>query len=228
MIKQFRNKLGYIPMAVGLILIAAGIGILVTHVVLNEELAAPNWHFWFHWTPIITTLLIAGAISTIAGLLIHLKIRKISSYALVAGGFLMIISVSYFLIGAWARNMFPTIGIFNFFELQSGSIAIWFFLGLMAGAFLVIFGIILGISVRSRWGITSIVGGSVLLLFAFCLTAMDVIVTAAIDPVFGLLEFRWYFFWENFTPVIPISLVIGGVLVFLGALLMRKRKQIIK
>jgi len=227
MIKSLRNKWGYIPMAIGLILIAVGVAILVTHVALNWELAVPNWYFWFYWAPIITTLLIAGSISTVTGLLINTKIENILSYASVAGGFLLIILDSYFLIGDWARDYEGYIGISSFFELQSGGVAVWFFSWLMAGIFLVIFGIILGLRVRSRWGITAIAGGSVLLLLAFCLIAMDVIATSAIDPVFGLRDFRWYFFWENFTPVIPISLVIGGVLVFLGVLLMRKRNQII-
>jgi len=216
MIKQLRNKWGYIPIAIGFILIAIGLRELVTHVVANNELATPNWYFWFYSAPTITILLIAGAISVVAGLLIHTKIKNIMSYASVIGGFLMIIFDSYFLVGVWVRDMFPTIGISNFFELQSGGTAIWFFSGLTAGMFLVIFGIILGLKVRSRWGLTSIAGGSVLLFLASCLISMDVIATAAIDPVFGLLEFRWYFFWENFTPVIPISLVIGGALVVLG------------
>jgi membrane-bound metal-dependent hydrolase YbcI (DUF457 family) len=97
----------------------------------------------------------------------------------------------------------------------------------MAGIFLIIFGIMLGLRVRSRWGITSIAGGSVLLLLAFCLIVLDVVTTAAIDPVFGLRDFRWYFFWDNFTPVIPLSLVIGVSLLFVGVLLMRKRNQIV-
>jgi hypothetical protein len=227
MIKQLRNKWGYIPTAAGFILIAIGVAILVTHVVLNEELATPNGYFWFYWAPIITTLLFAGAISTVTGLLINTKIENILSYASVAGGFLLIIFDSYFLIGDWARDYEGYIGISSFFELQSGGVAVWFFSWLMAGIFLVVFGIVLGLRVRSRLGISSIAAGSVLLLLAFCLITMDVITTAAIDPVFGLSEFRWHFFWENFTPVIPISLVIGGVLVFSGALLMRKRNQII-
>ena len=45
--KNFRNKLGYIPLAVGFILIAVGIATLFTHVVLNNEIAIPNQHFWF-------------------------------------------------------------------------------------------------------------------------------------------------------------------------------------
>ena len=226
--KHLRSKLGYIPMAAGFVLIAVGIGLLVIHVVLNEELAAPNWYFWFYWAPIITTLVIAGAISTIAGLLIHLNIRKISAYALVAGGFLLIIFDSYFLIGNWARDHEGYIGISSFFELQSGGVAVWFFSGLTAGIFLVIFGIILGLKVRSRWGTTSIAGGSVLLFLASSLIAMDVITTAAIDPVFGLLEFRWYFFWENFTPAIPLSIIIGMPLVVAGVLLMRKSQSQMK
>jgi hypothetical protein len=224
--KQLRSKLGYIPMATGFILIAVGLGMLFTHVVLNDELAAPNWYFWFYWAPIITTLLIAGAISTVTGLLIHIKNRNILSYASLAGGFLLIIFDSYFLIGVWVRDMFPTIGISNFFELQSGAVAVGFFSWLMAGVFLVIFGIILGLKVRSRLGITSITGGSVLFLLASCLIALDVIATAAIDPVSGLRDFRWYFFWENFTSVIPLSLVIGVSLVFAGVLLMRKRNLV--
>jgi hypothetical protein len=226
MFKRLRNKWGYIPMAAGFILMAVGVRVLITHVIINNELAAPNGYFWFYWAPIITTLLIAGAISTVAGLLIHLKNRNILSYASVAGGFLLIIFDSYFLIRVWTRETFPTIGISNFSELQSGGVAVGFFSWLMAGVFLVIFGIILGLRVRSRWGATSIAGGSVLFLLAFCLIALDVIATAAIDPVFGLSDFRWYFFWENFTPAIPLSLVIGSFLVFVGVLLIRKRNLV--
>ena len=223
--KQLRSILGYIPMVAGFILMAVGVRVLVTHVIINNELAAPNWYFWFYYAPIITTLLIAGAISTVAGLLIHMKNRNILSYASVAGGFLLIIFDS-FLIGVWTRETFPTIGTSNFSELQSGGVAIGFFSWLMAEVFLVIFGIILGLKVRSRLGITSITGGSVLFLLASCLIALDVIATAAIDPVFGLSDFRWYFFWENFTPAIPLSLVIGSFLVFVGVLLIRKRNLV--
>jgi hypothetical protein len=173
--RQLRSKLGYIPIAAGFILIAVGVDILVTHVVLNKELAIPNWHFWFYWAPVITVLLIAGAIFTVTGLLINLKIKSILSYALAAGGFLLIIFDSYFLIGDWVRDNVNGIGISNFYELQSGGVAVGFFSWLMAGVFLVIFGIILGLRVRSRWGITSIAGGLVFLFLAFCLIAMDVI-----------------------------------------------------
>lgn len=210
-------------MVLGFILMVVGVRLLVTHVVVNNELVAPNWYFWFYWAPLITALLIAGAISTVTGLLIHLKIRNILSYALVVVGFLLIIFDSYFLVGVWVRDMFPVIGISNFFELQSGGVAVGFLSWIIAGVFLAIFGIILGLRVRSRWGITLIVGGLVLLVLAFSLIALDVITTAAIDPVFGLRDFRWYFFWENFTPVIPLSIVMGGFLVFVGVLLMRKR-----
>lgn len=210
-------------MVLGFILMAVGVRLLVTHVVVNNELVAPNWYFWFYWAPLITALLIAGAISTVTGLLIHLKIRNILSYALVVVGFLLIIFDSYFLVGVWVRDMFPVIGISNFFELQSGGVAVGFLSWIIAGVFLAIFGIILGLRVRSRWGITLIVGGLVLLVLAFSLIALDVITTAAIDPVFGLRDFRWYFFWENFTPVIPLSIVMGGFLVVVGVLLMRKR-----
>jgi len=223
MFKRLRNKWGYIPMVLGFILMVVGVRLLVTHVVVNNELVAPNWYFWFYWAPLITALLIAGAISTVTGLLIHLKIRNILSYALVVVGFLLIIFDSYFLVGVWVRDMFPVIGISNFFELQSGGVAVGFLSWIIAGVFLAIFGIILGLRVRSRWGITLIVGGLVLLVLAFSLIALDVITTAAIDPVFGLRDFRWYFFWENFTPVIPLSIVMGGFLVFVGVLLMRKR-----
>ncbi len=101
-------------MVLGFILMAVGVRLLVTHVVVNNELVAPNWYFWFYWAPLINALLIAGAISTVTGLLIHLKIRNILSYALVVGGFLLIIFDSYFLVGVWVRDIFPVIGISNF------------------------------------------------------------------------------------------------------------------
>jgi hypothetical protein len=113
--KQLRNKWGYIPMATGFILIAVGLGMLFIHVVLNDELAAPNWYFWFYRAPIITVLFITGAILTVAGLLIHMKNRNVLSYTSVAGGFLLIIFDAYFLIGDWAREMVNSLGISNFF-----------------------------------------------------------------------------------------------------------------
>lgn len=217
--KHLRNKFGYIPMAVGFILIAVGVEMLVTHVVLNIE-HDPNWYLWFYWAPVVTTLLIAGAISTIAGLMVYIKIEDIESYAVVAGGFLLIIIDSYLLIGVWVRK-FDIFTIDYFYASQ----ALGFFSGLVTGIFIVVLGIMIGLRVRSRWRIISIAGGSALLFLAFCLIVLNVLATIAIDPVLGLSNFRWYFFWENFTPVIPLSLVIGVVLVVLGVLLMRKRKQ---
>jgi len=220
--RQLRNNLGYIPIVAGFILIAVGVIILVAQVVMTNALAIPNWYFWFYWAPIIAVLLIAGAISTITGLLIQMKTRNILSYALVAGGFLVVIFDSYFLVGDWVRDYVNSMGISNFYPIQAGGFFSW----LMTGVFLVIFGIILASRVRSRWGITSIAGGSVLLFLAFCLIALDVITTIAIDPVYGLQDFRWYFFWDNFTPAIPLSLVMGCFFVFLGVILIRKRKTV--
>ena len=221
--KQVRNKWGYIPMAVGFILIAVGVGMLFTHVVVNNGLATPNSDFWFNWAPMITFLLIAGALSTVVGVLVSMKIRNMLSYASVAGGFLLVSLDSYFLIGEWIKVMVNVISLSNFYPSQ----AVGFFLWLMAGVFLVVFGLIFGLRVRSKWGVISVAGGSVLLLLAVCLLILDVLATIAIDPVFGLRDFRWYFFWENFTLVIPFSLVVGGFFVFVGLLLMRKRNQII-
>ena len=221
MSKRLRNKWGFIPIAVGFILIAVGVEMLVTHVMLNTE-HDPNWYVWFYYAPLTTTLLIAGAISTIAGLIVYKKIEDIESYAFVAGGFLLIIFDFYLLVGVWVRK-FDSFTIEYFYSNQ----AVGFFSWLMAGIFLVALGIILGLRVRRRWGITSIAGGSLLLFLAFLLILLDVLATIAIDPVLGLSDFRWYFFWENFTPVIPLSLVVGGVLVSVGVLLVRKRKQII-
>jgi hypothetical protein len=219
MSKWLRNKWGYIPIAAGFILIAVGVEMLLTHIVLNTE-HDPNWYLWFYWAPIVTTLLIAGAICTTTGLIIKMKIKGNEPYALVAGGFLLIIFDSYLLIGVWVRKS-DVFTIDYFYASQS----VVFFSGLVAGIFLVVLGIMIGSKIKNRWSITSIAGGSAVLFLAFCLITLNFLATIAIDPVFGLSAFRWYFFWENFTPVIPIFLVIGGALVVSGVLLMRKRKQ---
>jgi hypothetical protein len=40
--KQARSRWGYVPIVVGLVMIAYGISLLYTHVVVNNELARPN------------------------------------------------------------------------------------------------------------------------------------------------------------------------------------------
>lgn len=101
--KQARSRWGYVPIVVGLVMIAYGISLLYTHVVVNNELARPNWYFWYYWALVITFLLVTGSLTTVVGVLISRRVTNIFSIALVAGGFLIISLHSYLLLVDWAR-----------------------------------------------------------------------------------------------------------------------------
>ena len=219
MSKQARNRWGYIPIVAGFVIIAIGIFILYSHVVLNNELARPNWYFWYYWALVIVFLLIAGSLTTAIGALISRKVTNIFSIALTAGGFLIISLHSYFLLVDWVRPRVNSIGLGDFLGWQAGGIAVGFFSWLMAGVFLVVLGIILGLNVKNKWGITSIAGGVALMILAVSLVILDVAVTIDIDPAGGFQDFRWYWFWDNFHPIIGFSLMIGLFFVVLGVLL---------
>jgi hypothetical protein len=218
-----KNKWGILPIALGAALIVAAVAILVIHVTINQELSgssaayAQRFDFWFSWAPTVTFLLNAGALITVLGFLALRRVTSKFSYALVAVGFLLISLDSYYLVINWVRGFINIIGWENFY-----SISAYFFSLLTAGIFLVACGIILGFHARNKWGATLLTGGLTLCFQGLWLLVLDVIITIDIDPVFGLRDFRWYFFWQNFQPLIPFSLIIGGLLVFLGASLIRK------
>jgi hypothetical protein len=223
--KQARNRWGYIPIVAGFAIIAIGIITLYIHVVVNNELAGPNSYFWYYWALVIAFLLIAGSVTTVVGVLISRKISNIFSIALVAGGFLIISLHSYFLLVGWVRPMVNSIGLSNFLGWQAGGIAVGFFSWLMAGVFLVILGIILGLKVKNSWGIASVAGGIVLMILSMSVLILDVATTIAIDPQNGFHDFRWFFFWDNFHPIIVFSLMIGLFFVVLGVMLIKYPKK---
>ena len=66
-----------------------------------------------------------------------------------------------------------------------------------------------------------------MMILAVCLVILDAATTIDIDPAGGFQDFRWYYFWDNFHPVIPFSLMIGVFFVVLGVLLKRYRNQAI-
>ncbi len=224
-----RNKWGYVPIAGGFGLIAAGLVTFIIHVVLNGELSgtaaayAQRSDFWFYWAPMITVFLIAGAFAAVIGVFVLKRVTNRWFYALIAGAFILIAFDSYFFVFNWAKDFINIIGIENFYPLS----ATYFFSGLMAAVFMVALAMVLGLKVRNKWGIITAVGGSVLILLAVFLIVLDAAATIAIDPVFslGLRDFRWYFFWQNFVPVIPFSLLIGGFLEFIGIYLIRMEKS---
>ena len=213
--KQARSRWGYVPIVVGLVMIAYGISLLYTHVVVNNELARPNWYFWYYWSLVITFLLVTGSLTTVVGVLISRRVTNIFSIALVAGGFLIISLHSYLLLVDWARPMVNSMSLSNFLGWQGSGIAVGFFSWLMAGAFLVVFGIILGLNAKNRWVMMLVAGGSVLVLLSISLETI-----IAYDPMEGFDVFRWLAFFDNYYyPIIPFSLIIGVFLIVLGILL---------
>ncbi len=225
---QVRNRWGYTSIAGGLGLVAVGLIMLFVHVVLNGELSgtaaayAQRSDFWFYWAPMITAFLVAGALSATLGLLILRRTTNRWSYALVTAAFTLIALDSYFFVFSWAKDFINIIGIDNFYPLP----ATYFLSILMVAVFLVALAMVLGLRVRNKWGITSVASGSVLILLALFLIVLDTAATIAIDPVSGIKDFRWYFFWQNFVPLIPFSLIIGGFLEFIGIYLIKDGKRL--
>lgn len=223
---QVRNKWGYIPIVTGFLLIAIGTVILIIHAVVNNELSgmgtayAHRFDFWFYWAPKITFFLIAGALFAVFGIIILRKSTSIWSYISVAGGFLLIAIDSYFLIVNWVKDNINIIGLYNFYLISTS-----FFSILMAGVFLIALGIILGLGVRNKWGITSVASGLVLILLGMSLLIINIETTIDIDPVGRIASFRWYFFWQILEPIIPFSLIIGVFFMFLGIYLIMVRNR---
>lgn len=111
--------------------------------------------------------------------------------------------------------MVNSMSLSNFLGWQGSGIAVGFSSWLMAGVFLVVFGIILGLNAKNRWVMMLVAGGSVLVLLSISLETI-----IAYDPMEGFDVFRWLAFFDNYYyPIIPFSLIIGVFLIVLGILL---------
>ena len=109
--------------------------------------------------PIIAYSIVAGTFVAVIGVAILRKITNKLSYASIVGGFILILIDVYTLFINWVK---PNINIIGFDNFSIFSVS--FFSYLMAGAFLIVIGIILGSTVRNKLGYVSIAGGLALIL----------------------------------------------------------------
>jgi putative Mn2+ efflux pump MntP len=201
--KQVRNKWGYAPIACGLILILIGISILMVNIWSNQFSAygyANRYNFWYVQAPIIAYSIVAGTFVAVIGVAILRMITNKFSYASIVGGFILILIDVYTLFINWVK---PNINIIGFDNFSSFSVS--FFSYLMAGAFLIVIGIILGLTVRNKLGYVSIAGGLALILIGA--SALMVNLESHTSP-------NWYLNLRlSWAPVISYSLIVGAFLV---------------
>jgi len=215
--KQVRNKWGYAPIVAGFFLFAFGVVALTIQLIVNSDLFTgvsylDRFNFWYFWAPIISYSLIAGALFVVVGIAILKGIRNPLSYASIAGGFILIIIDAYTL---FINFINPHINAIGFSNLDSVS----FFSYLMAGAFFIILGIIVGLRVTGKIGYVSITGGLAFLLLGVSILMVNL--ESHTSP-------NWYinlrYSWAS---VISYSLIAGALFVAVGtAYLIRARIEI--
>ena len=206
--KEVRNKWGYAPIAGGLALILLGVVALVIQLVVNSDLFTgisylDRFNFWYFWAPIISYSLIAGAFLAVIGIAILTGIRNKLSYASIACGFILILIEAYTLLTNWVESNINIIGFDNFSSFSAS-----FFSYLIAGVFLMVLGIIVGLRVRNRLAYVSITGGLAILLIGVPTLMVNL---AAINFFINLYNLR-----ESWGPIISYSLIVGAFFVVVG------------
>jgi len=216
--KQVRNKWGYAPIAGGLSLILLGVAALLTQFLVNSNLFTgvsylDRCNFWYFWAPVISYSLIMGAFLAVVGIAILVRIRNKSSYVSIAGGFILMIIAVYTLLTDWVESNINVIAFDNF----SGFSAT-FFSYLIAGTFLMLLGIIVGLRVRDKLAFVSIAGGLALFLVGVSVLMVNL---ATVNFFINLYNLR-----ESWNPVISYTLIAGAFFVVVGTVyLMRARNR---
>jgi hypothetical protein len=154
-----------------------------------------------------------GAFLAVVGIAIFIGIRNILSYTSITGGFILILIDVYTLFINWVKPNINIIGYDNF-----SSFSLSFFSYLMAGAFFMILGIIVGLRVKGKLGYVSLTGGLALILIGVSILMVNL--GDHTSP-------NWYLnlrlSWE---PVISYSLIAGALFVSVGtAYLIRARNR---
>lgn len=199
---------GVMPLAAGLALVLLGVVTLTVQLIINGDLFsftnyADRFNFWNYWAPIISYSLIVGAFLEVIGIAIFKGIRNIFSYASITGGFILLLIDVYTLFVNWVKPNINVIGYDNF-----SSFSLSFFSYLMAGAFFMVLGIIVGLRVKGKLCYVSISGGLALVLIGVSILLVNLGDHTSQD---------WYLnlrlSWE---PVISYSLIAGALFVAVG------------
>lgn len=216
--KQVRNKWGYAPIAGGLA------SILIAVVVLNLELETNNSNylnysvFYKFWVPIISFCLIAGAFFVVIGVVYLRKIRNKWSYSSITGGFTLI-AIEAYKLAATLEGTHEQFGI-GWSDFQQYW-ALGFFSVLMAGLFLIVLGIILGLRIRNKPGYVTIAGGLAIMLVGASILAANLATSLNYYPpnYYFSLQVAW-------NTTISFFLIIGAIFVVVGTVyLMRARNR---
>jgi hypothetical protein len=206
--RPVRNKWGYAPIATGLGLVLLGVVTLTVQLIVNGDLFsftnyADRFNFWYFWAPIISYSLIVGAFLAVVGIAIFRGIRNILSYASITGGFILILIDVYTLFVNWVK---PNINVIGYDDFSSFSVGLFSYL--MAGAFFMVLGIIVGLRVKGKLGYVSISGGLALVLIGVSILLVNLGDHTSQD---------WYLnlrlSWE---PFISYSLIAGTLFVAVG------------
>jgi hypothetical protein len=216
--KQVRNKWGYAPMAGGLA------SILIAAAILNLELETNGSNylnytvFYKFWVPTISFCLIAGAFLVVIGVVYLRKFRNKWSYASITAGFTLIAIEAY-------KLAFTLEGTYEQFGIGWSDFqqywALDFFSVLMAGAFLIVLGIILGLRVRNKLGYVTITGGLAIMLVGASILAANLASSLNYYPpnYYFSLRVAW-------NATISFFLIIGALFVVVGtAYLMMVRNR---
>jgi hypothetical protein len=216
--KQVRNKWGYAPIAGGLA------SILIAAVILNLELETNSSNylnytvFYKFWVPIISFCLIAGAFFVVIGVVYLREIRSKWSYASIGAGFTLIAIEAY-------RLAFTLEGTYEQFGIGWSNFqqywALDFFSVMMAGAFLIVLGIILGLRVRNKLSYVTITDGLAIMLVGASILASNLATSLNYYPpnYYFSLQVAW-------NTTISFFLIIGAFFVVVGTVyLMRARNR---
>ena len=213
-----KDRRGYIPIVAGFTLIVLGIVILILEL-QNANLNGYNGSGWLSfynfWVVVISFCFIAGAFSVVIGLFFLKRVVNISSYALLAAGFALIIfEASRLLIQLGENNTLTRNGIgwYGFQEYWSFG----FFSFLTAGIFTIIVGVILGFQAKNKAGYITVSGGLAMILFGLS-TLMVNLTTHTSNNLYVNLQYSW-------SPAIAYSLTVGALICAVGTLYLARAR----
>jgi len=213
-----KNKWGYAPISVGLWLIILGLAILIFNIG-NNQFSAYGYsnrdNFWYFQAPIIAYSIVSGSFITVIGVAILRKITNILSYVSITVGFVLTIIDVNSLFVNWVKPNINIIGFDNFSSFSS-----LFFSYLVAGAFFMVLGIMLGLKLRGKLGYVTITGGLAVMLVGISVLMVNLEYHTSPD---------WYLNLRlSWAPIISYSLITGMLIEVVGALyliMVRHRKS---
>jgi hypothetical protein len=213
-----KNRLGYAPVAVGFLLIVLGVIILLVELSNNDlnGFNASSWtSFYQFWVAIISLCFVAGAFLVVVGVVSLTRITNLFSYALLAGGFALIILEVYRLVIQVQGEGYLGIGWSDF----QSNWSLGFFSFLVTGIFLILVGIILGLRIRYKVGYVIMNAGSAIMLFGLFILSTNLATSLNYYPSDYLFSLQ-----EAWNSIIYYSLIVGVLLMIIGVAYLKWRR----